>query len=338
VRKRVNEGTLQKNSKSERRGELSREELMLITDDIVEIEYTFEELLEIFIEDCELRNLREHTIKYYRSELNAFIKLLKEQEIELRVNEWTGETIKRNVIMYMKEKGLKTVSINSRLRAMRAFFNFLEGQHLIRCNPMKDIKLLRDRKRIVETFDNQQIKALFKACNVRTFLGLRDYTIMMLLLETGVRVINELVGIKTTDIIWEQKVIRIRNTKGGFERFVPIQDKMMNQLKKYLIVRGNVDTDYLFITQDNTPLSKKQVQDRIREYGKKAGIENVRCSPHTFRHTFAKLCVLNGANAFQLQAILGHTSLEVTKVYVNLFSNEVQQGHAKFSPINNLFK
>lgn len=52
---------------------------------------------------------------------------------------------------------------------------------------------------------------------------------MMLLLETGVRV-NELVGIKTTDIIWEQKVIRVRNTKGGFERFVPIQDKMINQL------------------------------------------------------------------------------------------------------------
>ncbi|ADU95375.1 integrase domain protein SAM domain protein [Geobacillus sp. Y412MC52] len=118
---------------------------MLISDDIREIEYTFEELLEIFIEDCELRNLREHTIKYYRSELNAFVKLLKEQEIELRVSEWTGETIKRNVIMYMKEKGLKTVSINSRLRAMRAFFNFLEGRNLIKSNPMKDIKLLKDR-------------------------------------------------------------------------------------------------------------------------------------------------------------------------------------------------
>ncbi|NNU92942.1 hypothetical protein ETC01_06485 [Geobacillus sp. NFOSA3] len=86
--------------------------------------------------------------------------------------------------------------------------------------------MLRDRKRIVETFDNQQIKALFKACDLRTFVGLRDYTIMMLLLETGVRV-NELVSIKTTDIIWEQKVIRIRNTKGGFERFVPIQDTLL---------------------------------------------------------------------------------------------------------------
>ena len=58
-----NERKLQRKSKRERRGELSREELLLISDDIVEIEYTFDELLEIFIEDCKLRNLREHTIK-----------------------------------------------------------------------------------------------------------------------------------------------------------------------------------------------------------------------------------------------------------------------------------
>ena len=66
------------------------------------------------------------------------------------------------------------------MRALRAFFNFLEGRNLIKSNPMKDIKLLRDRKRIVETFDNQQIKALFKACDLRTFVGFKglyDYDV-----------------------------------------------------------------------------------------------------------------------------------------------------------------
>ncbi len=52
---------------------------------------------------------------------------------------------------------------------------------------MKDIKLLKDRKRIVETFDKKQIKALFNASDLRTFVGYRDKTIMLLLLETGVR-------------------------------------------------------------------------------------------------------------------------------------------------------
>ncbi|MCU9602107.1 tyrosine-type recombinase/integrase [Pallidibacillus thermolactis] len=321
--------------KSERRGDLSKDELRFVLDNPAEIEYSFDELLEAFIEDCEFRNLREHTIKFYRSELTTFKNILHEQGLDTSPYEITNEIIKHNVIMYMKNKGIKAVSINSRLRAIRAFFNFLESHNYIKINPMKNIKLLKDRKRIVETFDMKQIKALLNACDIRTFVGFRDRTIMLFLLETGVRV-NELIGIKVTDIIWSQKIVRIRNTKGGYERFVPVQNKMIDQLKKYVTIRGQVDTDYLFITQDNTPMSKRQVQNRIKHYGEMAKIKNVRCSPHTFRHTFAKLSVMNGANAFQLQAILGHSTMEVTKMYVNLFSNEIQEGHAKFSPLKNL--
>lgn len=334
MRKKGENENLQEESKRGRRDELNREELMILTG-IVEVGHSYDDLVEMFIDDCELRNLREHTIKYYRSQLSTFKNDLIKQSVNMNVSEWTGETIKKHGILYMKEKGLKPVSINSRLRAIRAFFNFLEEQQLIKKNPMKEIKLLKDRRRIVETFDKKQIKTLLSSCDLKTFTGLRDYTIMLLLLETGVRA-NELVGINVSDIIWSQKIIRIRNTKGGYERFVPIQNKMVDVLKKYIAIRGIVDTDSLFITQDNTSLSKKQMQDRIREYGVKAKIKNVRCSPHTFRHTFAKLCVMNGANAFQLQAILGHSTLEVTKVYVNLFSNEVQEGHSKFSPLKNL--
>lgn len=333
---RKNEIKKQEKGKKERRDELSREELMILSD-VVEVDYSYDDLVEIFIEDCELRNLREHTIKYYRNELSAFKKMLLKQNVKMNVNSWTEEIIKKNGIIYMKEKGLKPVSINSRLRALRAFFNFLEQRQLINSeNPMKNIKMLKHRRKIVETFNKKQIKDLLNSCNLRTFTGFRDYTIMLLLLETGVRA-NELIGIEITDIVWSQKVIRIRNTKGGYERFVPIQNKMVNVLKKYIAIRGNIETNSLFITRDNTPLSKKQMQDRIREYGQIAKIKNVRCSPHTFRHTFAKLSVLNGANAFQLQAILGHTTLEVTKIYVNLFSNEIQEGHSKFSPLKNLF-
>ncbi|QDP39450.1 tyrosine-type recombinase/integrase [Radiobacillus deserti] len=295
---------------------MSQEELRLISDDKAEINYSLDDLIEVFIEDCEFRNLREYTIKYYRSELKQFKKLLLEQGLSNEPKDITGDVIKHNVVMYMRNKGIKTVSVNSRLRAIRAFFNLLESQNYLKLNPMKDIKLLKDRKRIVETFDKKQIKALFKACDLRTFVGLRDYTIMMFLLETGVRA-NELIGIKVTDIVWSQKVVRITNTKGGYERFVPIQNKMIDQLNKYVTIRGQIDTNYLFITQDDTPLSKKQMQDRIREYGGIAKLKNVRCSPHTFRHTFAKMSVMNGANAFQLQAILGHSTLEVTKMYVN---------------------
>lgn len=325
----------QEKRKGERRGDLTKAELRVVLDP-ADIEYTFDELLEVFIEDCEYRNLREHTIKYYRIEITTFKNILNEQGLgDISPYDISNEIIKRNVIMYMKEKGVKAVSINSCLRALRSFYNLLEAQSYIKVNPMKDIRLLKDRKRIVETFDKKQIKNLLNACDIRTFVGFRDKTIMLFLLETGVRA-NELIGVKVADIIWTQKVVRITNTKGGYERFVPIQSKMIDQLKKYLAIRGHLETDYLFITQDDTLMSKRQVQNRINFYGETAKIRNVRCSPHTFRNTFAKLSVMNGANAFQLQAILGHSTLEVTKMYVNLFSNEIQEGHAKFSPLKNL--
>ncbi|WP_367618609.1 tyrosine-type recombinase/integrase [Shouchella rhizosphaerae] len=65
-------------------------------------------------------------------------------------------------------------------------------------------------------------------------------------------------------------------------------------------------------------------------------MKNVRCSPHTFRHTFAKFYILNGGDAFSLMQIMGHSTLDMTKKYVRLFSTDVVNKHKQYSPINNL--
>jgi integrase/recombinase XerD len=157
----------------------------------------------------------------------------------------------------------------------------------------------------------------------------------MLLLETGIRA-NELVGISLPDILWEDDLIVIRQAKSYRQRQVPITKPMRQQLKKYLAIRGSLETDALFVTVDNNPLSKRGLQNQIKKYGNDAEIKGVRCSPHTFRHTFAKLSVQNGANIFELQVILGHTSFEIVKTYVNLFGNDMRDRHKEFSPLKML--
>ncbi|MBO1579987.1 tyrosine-type recombinase/integrase [Bacillus sp. XF8] len=297
---------------------------------------TFEDALSIFTKDCELRNLRPHTIGFYRKELFAFLNHLREQGIDsmnIKPYNVTEEHIKENVILYMRnDKGLKVVSINTRLRALRAFFNFLHKHKHIPINPMKNISLLKDRRRVVNTFTKEQLNKLFKQPDLKTFTGVRDYTIMMLLLETGIR-INELTGLTLADVRWEDSLIIIRNAKSYKERQVPIQSRMKEQLKRYIAIRGYVETDALFISIDQTPFAKRGIQERIAKYGDMARIKDVRCSPHTFRHTFAKLSVQQGANIFELQTILGHTSMEIVKVYVNLFGKDVRESHRKFSPL-----
>lgn len=157
---------------------------------------------------------------------------------------------------------------------------------------------------------------------------------MTLMLDTGIR-LRELVDLKMNDVILSDSQIVIWGKNQTFRR-VPIQNKAKAVLKRYIKVRGVSDVPYLFITQDDGKLSRKAVQDRIAKYGRMAGIKNVRNSPHTFRHTFAKMAVQNGANIFELQRILGHKTLDMVRVYVNLFSSDIARAHAKFSPIENL--
>ena len=318
-----------------RSNELSVEELTEINRKEKSYVSDWNEAVRIFLKDCELRNLREHTVRYYRNELNTVQKHLQEQNVSGDPSSMTEEHIKRYIIGYMRREGLKISSINSRLRAVRAMFNFLYSQNYIGSNPVKGLKLLKDRRQIIATFSRQQVKQLLSQPNLRTFTGIRDYTMMLLLLETGIRA-NEFVSLNLTDVKIEESVIHVRNAKGNQERIVPITSIMKKQLKKYSSIRGYVETDALFITLDNNRLSKRQLQNIISKYGKAAGIKDVRCSPHTFRHTFARMAVENGAGTFELQAILGHSSLEIVKVYVNLFSDDVKAKHKTFSPLKGI--
>lgn len=296
----------------------------------------FDVCLTSFLRDARIRNLSQHTLKYYRNELTALRGILEAQGLSTRPDRITLEVIRENVILYMMDTlGRKETSINTRLRAIRAFLNYLAHEGMLRHNPAAELKLIKAKKEVVETFSREQVRDILRQPAQDTFTGFRDYTILLLLLETGIRA-RELVDIAIKDIRWEDGQIRI-NGKGYKERLVPIQATMRKQLRKYIAIRGDVANDALFVTIDNTPITIRQLQNRISKYGRMANIKTVRCSPHTFRHTFAKMSVQNGADVFSLQKVLGHTSLEMVRNYVNLFSSDVMDAHKRFSPLEKLF-
>ena len=94
--------------------------------------------------------------------------------------------------------------------------------------------------------------------------------------------------------------------------------------------------DHLFLTMAGRPMSVNRVEAIIEKCGRKAGIEGVRCSPHTFRHTFAISYLRNGADVFTLQRILGHSSLDMVRNYVNLAETDVKACHRRCSPADNM--
>ncbi|MFD1453283.1 tyrosine-type recombinase/integrase [Oceanobacillus sojae] len=296
----------------------------------------FETAMNAFLSNCKLRNLSEYTVNdYYRTELLWFRKVLEEQGIPTDPSSITLEIIENNIIVYLMEtKKCKATTLNTMIRALRIFFKFLLTKEMIESNPLEDLRLLKTEKNVIETFTREELKNLFVQPNQGTFTGIRDLTIMSLFVETGIR-LREMVEVKVRDIRWEDSQILIKG-KNREDRLVPFQASMLRLLKRWVALRGEVDHDFLFINIDNGPLSKRQLQSRITKYGRMAGIKGVRCSPHTLRHTFAKMAVINGANVFHLQKILGHSTLDMVKVYVNLFSMEVADSHKKFSPLESL--
>ncbi|WP_281976051.1 tyrosine-type recombinase/integrase [Halobacillus litoralis] len=305
-----------------RRTLLSEDELKLAT------EFTYvtsdQEAFDLFFEECLLKSLRPHTLKYYREQFNA---------IKRPIVTMTARDVK-SLIKEMQDNGLKVTTINSRLRAIRSLFNFLHKNKHIKTNPMANIKLLKERKKAVKSLSDKQVKALFDLCNKRTFVGVRDYTILMLFIDTGIR-LNELAGIQVADVQGES--ILIRQTKTYFERLLPISKKMQEQLDIYIRIRGKANTEKLFINQDGDELKPRSVQNRLAHYAKRSRIEGVRVSCHTLRHTYARMFIQSGGSAFHLQTTLGHTSMEITKRYVNLFAKDIADSHKKHSPLNKIF-
>lgn len=296
--------------------------------------YDFDENLEAFIRAVKLRGRSDETLKFYRVQMRNFRRILEEQDVSVRIDRISRDVINRNFIEYSTEvRRNKMSTVGLRLRAVRAFFNWLIDEDVVKESPVKGI-VIRNHRSEVETYTREQLNDIFRQPDLETFVGFRDYAILTVFLETGVRV-RELVDIKVDDVRMSDSQILINGKNGGF-RLVPFQKQARSVLNRYLKARGVSPSPFLFITQDDTKMSRKAVQDRVAKYGRMAGVTNIRNSPHTFRHTFAKMSVRNGANLFDLQKILGHSTLDMVRVYVNLFSNEVAEAHAKFSPIENL--
>lgn len=304
-----------------RRGELTNEELK-----IIKKKTSDEEAYEKFFKDCYLRNLRPATIGYYKNEFHGAKKIINKQLVE-----WEQKDIE-DLILKSKQL-MKVTTINTRLRALRSFYNFLDKNKLIDKNPMKNIKLLRDRQKTIETLDNQEIEKLIKTIRKqKTFVGFRDEVILLVFLDTGVR-LSELVGINVEDVRHNKLIIR--RTKNLFERTVYLSDMTQERLESYIKVRGEVATKKLFISQDNKELNPHSIQTRLTKYGKEAKI-NKRVSPHTFRHTMAKRMIASGLDAFSLMHLLGHTDITVTKRYVNLWGQDLEQKHKEYGALKSL--
>jgi site-specific recombinase XerD len=234
------------------------------------------------------------------------------------------------------KRPLAPSSIAGRVRTVRAFGSWIAREFDLTHSPVRGVPVPRVPERIISSLRDGDVRALLRALEERSTQPDRDRAIVLLLLDTGVR-LSEVAGLRIKDVDLIEGRCRVMG-KGSRERLVPIGRKTRQALRRTLTRRGTVDADdALFVGPDGAPLAAHAYQQLFRRLASHSHL-STRCSPHVLRHTFARAFLQNGGDVFSLQRILGHSpsSLQVTRRYVDLLDDDLRAIHRQASPVDRL--
>lgn len=235
---------------------------------------------------------------------------------------------------------VSVTTINNYIRNLRAFFNWLEEEISLRENPMKKIRQLENEREAREYLDDAEVKKLMSHFDKSYFPECRDAMIVMLILDTGMR-LGECLSLKVEHVDVVEQFIEIPSelTKGRKTRTVFFSNKTARALLRWLRFKDRyVETGYLFPTKaTGLPVEIRTFEANFRRYIQRSDIRKD-VSPHTLRNNFAKRCLMAGMDTYTLSRILGHSSVTVTeKAYLDLTDVDLRRRYQNFSPIENLF-
>lgn len=230
--------------------------------------------------------------------------------------------------------GVRTQSV--RLVALRSFFRWLSREGVIAFDPSAGLDLPRSERRLPSTILSQdEVEAVLALPNITTPLGLRDRAILETLYATGIRRL-ELTRLRLRDVDHARQLIQVRKGKGGKDRMVPTGERALAWLLAYREIArpkliSAVKTEQLFLTSWGTPVHPKKMTARVSAYVSAAKLGKSG-SCHLFRHAAATHMLENGADIRFIQAMLGHESLDTTRIYTHVSIAPLAAVHSRTHP------
>ena len=287
---------------------------------------SWEDYFEEFLLQKELEGLRPRTLNDYRYYIPRFF-----EGIALE----NAETITQRVKEYFTQD-LSPASFNLRRSYIKSFFSYLVAQGAVTENPI-DFPKRKDEGR-ARAIPKETLERLLELPDKSTFAGLRNYTIMLFSLDTGIRPGEALQLLpKDFNVRGREVVIPKEVAKTKTSRTLPLSPVVCITVQKLLSSRHPTwkDDVPVFCSQDGEYLQVRSWSHVLARYSKKLGI---RVTPYDLRHSFAILYLRNGGNVFALQRTMGHTDLNMTKRYLALDGDDLRNELEKSSPINSLIK
>jgi len=270
------------------------------------------------------RSCSSQTITTYRKELDKFSSFLLTKNI---TNLDITTTLLREYFFFVKEsRTLSQTSISKIISIIKSFFNYLEEEEIILKNPSRKIRVPKKINRAPKVISKTEFDILLKSIDFAPSRckkhALRDKLIISILFYTGIRR-AELLNIDWNDFNLEKNTLLIRSGKGNKDRIIPIHKSLIPLIESYLNQRLPLKNNALFIGEAGRRLCITSFTDMLRMYLRLSGLAKKGYSAHSFRHSFATHLIESGADIFKVQRLLGHQSLDTTKIYINFNSSQM---------------
>ena len=233
------------------------------------------------------------------------------------------------MIISMQKKGLAPNSIKSYTITLKAFLSWCNNEGLTTLN----MKKYKGEETIKDTYSDEELLALLQrpTLNKCTFVEYRSWVIVNFLVNSGCRA-STIRNIQNRDVDLANNIVQARHTKNGKPLVIPLCTQMTNILHEYMRIRGGETDEYLFCNESGGQLSENALRKSIVVFNQSRGVQKT--SLHLFRHTFARKYLIDcGGDAFTLQKLLGHSTLDMTKHYCAIFDADISKNYDKFSPL-----
>lgn len=303
----------------------------------------FQQLTDFLNYEFTIKNASNDTIIGYRTDLNLFCNFILQYKSKSKLTNEAINNIKlSDLYAFMsyveKQRSNGNYSKARKVASLKAFFNYLYGKaKAIEKNPAKDLETPKLDKRhpVYLTLDESQ--HLLKSINKDYKYYNRDYCIITLFLNCGMRV-SELCSINMSKI--KKDTLTIVG-KGNKERTIYLNEACLNTISNYLIDRklckvANEDKDALFISSKSMRINKRSIERIVKKYTELAGLTKANYTPHKLRHTFATIMYKDAkVDIRKLQEMLGHSSISTTQIYTHVDSEDLRNA-VKSNPLANI--
>lgn len=229
---------------------------------------------------------------------------------------------------------------NTRLAAIRSFYRYAALQHPEHAETIRRVLAIppkRFERNLVTYLTEPEVDALLNVCDRQTWTGRRDYAMLVLAIQTGLR-ISEIIGLTCGDLTLDGPGAHVHCLgKGRKERNTPLLASTIAVLQVWCDERQGNTSDPLFPTSTGSPLSRDAIERRIKLCVSRAtagcpSLKSKRVSAHTLRHTAAMRLLMSGVAITVIALWLGHEDVSTTQIYLSADMTLKEQAIAKVTP------